>query len=124
MSYQSITIVGNVGRDPEMRYTPTGKAVTNFSVAVNERRGEQDVATWFKVTCWNGLAETVNQYLTKGRQVLVEGRIAVESWSGRDGQPQSTLTITANTVRFLGRTTAGENSEDSEAEAEDEEIPI
>ena len=124
MSYQSITIVGNVGRDPEMRYTPTGKAVTNFSVAVNERRGEQDVATWFKVTCWNGLAETVNQYLTKGRQVLVEGRIAVESWSGRDGQPQSTMTITANTVRFLGRTTAGENNEPTEAEAEEEEIPI
>ena len=124
MSYQSITIVGNVGRDPEMRYTPTGKAVTNFSVAVNERRGEEDVATWFKVTCWNGLAETVNLYLTKGRQVLVEGRISVESWTGRDGKPQSTLTITANTVRFLGRATANGNAGHTEADAADEEIPI
>lgn len=122
MSYQSITIVGNVGRDPEMRYTPTGKAVTNFSVAVNERRGEEDVATWFKVTCWNGLAETVNQYLMKGSLVLVEGRISVESWSDRNGRPQSTLTITANTVRFLSRATADENTGQVEANAEDEDL--
>ena len=107
--YQQITIVGNVGRDPEMRYTPSGAAVCDFSVAVNERWTDrqsnelQEKTTWFRVTCWNRLAETVNQYVQKGRQVLVVGSIDASAWTGQDGEARATLELRAFTVKFLGR---------------------
>ena len=106
--YQYTVIVGNVGRDPEMRYTPGGAAVCDFSVAVNRRWTGQDgqlneKTTWFRVTCWNRLAETVNQYVTKGRQVLVTGEVDASAWVGDDGQARATLELTARDVKFLGR---------------------
>ena len=78
--YQQLTLVGNLGSTPEMRYTPSGVAVTSFRLAVNRNwtssEGEQkEKTTWFNITCWRGLAETVNQYLDKGRQVLVVGTV-------------------------------------------------
>ncbi len=113
--FQQIIIVGNVGRKPEMRFTNEGRAVADFSVAVNRRwtgrDGQpQEQTTWFRVTCWDKLAETVNQYLTKGRQVLVIGeRVEASPFLGQDGQPRATLEITARDVRFLGsRDAAGE----------------
>src|SRR5438034_11698708 len=80
MSFNKIIIVGNLGRDPELRYTPQGTAVCDFSVATNERRKDQsgemkDETTWFKVTFWGRQAEVASQYLTKGRQVYIEGRL-------------------------------------------------
>ncbi|MBN2469649.1 MAG: single-stranded DNA-binding protein [Anaerolineae bacterium] len=106
--YQYTVIVGNVGRDPELRYTPDGTAVCDFSVAVNRRwtgsDGEQkEKTTWFRVTCWRKLAETVNQYVTKGRQVLVTGEVDASGWVGQDGEPRATLELTARDVKFLGR---------------------
>ncbi|MBC8098850.1 MAG: single-stranded DNA-binding protein [Armatimonadetes bacterium] len=107
MTYQQITIVGNVGRDPELRYLQNGVAVCDFSVAVNKRfktsGGEQrDETTWFRVTCWRQLAETVKQYVTKGKQVLIIGEIKATAYLDKAGQPASTLEITAETLKFLG----------------------
>lgn len=106
--YQQLTIVGNVGRDPELRYTQGGVAVCDFSVATNERWTDKDTneqrekTTWFKVSCWRGLAETCNEYLTKGRQVMVVGTVDASAWTGNDGEPRATLELTARTVQFLG----------------------
>ena len=105
--YQYTVIVGNVGRDPEMRYTQGGQAVCDFSVAVNRRwtdKGgeQQEKVTWFRVTCWGKLAETVNEYVQKGRQVLVVGEVDASAWIGKDDEPRATLELTAREVKFLG----------------------
>lgn len=100
--YQSITIVGNLGSDPDMRTTPSGKFVTSFSVAVNEGSGDKKNTTWFKVSCWDKLAETTMQYLTKGRLVLAEGRVKAGAYIDKDGKAVGTLDMTAHTVKFLG----------------------
>lgn len=113
MSYHTIIIVGRLGRDPELRYTPTGQAVTNLSLATDssytDRNGQRMTkTTWFRVTVWGKQAETVNQYLSKGRQVLVEGRMNPDEnggpriWTRQDGTPAASYEITASTVRFLG----------------------
>ena len=107
-----ILVIGNVGRDPEMRYTPNGNAVTSFSVAVNRRytppNGEpQEETEWFRVTAWNRLAEQCNNYVTRGRKVYVEGRLKSSTWVGQDGQTRFTNEIIANTVTFLGSPQGG-----------------
>jgi len=111
--YHTIIIVGNVGRDPEMRYTPSGQAVTSFSVATNRKytssNGESvSETTWFRVSAWGKQAEVCNQYLKKGAKVLVEGRLTPDKesggpriWSGQDGQSRASFEVTAQTVRFL-----------------------
>ncbi|HYE15917.1 MAG TPA: single-stranded DNA-binding protein [Pyrinomonadaceae bacterium] len=106
MSFNKIVVVGNLGRDPELRYTPQGTAVCSFTMATNERRkdkaGEQqDVTTWFKVTVWGKQAETVSKYLSKGRSAYVEGRLHVEEWTDRDGKTRHTLEVNASDVQFL-----------------------
>ncbi len=106
MSFNKIIVVGNLGRDPELRYTPQGTAVCSFTMATNERRkgqaGEpQDVTTWFRVTVWGKQAETVSKYLTKGRRVYVEGRLHVEEWTDRDGKQRHTLEVNATDVHFI-----------------------
>ena len=116
MSFNKITIIGNLGRDPELRYTPQGTAVCDFSVAVNDRKrdksGEfQDVTTWFKVTFWRTQAENASKYLTKGRQVYVEGRLEVEEWSDRDGKTRHTLSIQGSELQFIGEKGSGEASD-------------
>jgi len=107
MSFNKITIIGNLGRDPELRYTPQGDAVCDFSVAVNDRRrdksGEfQDNTTWFKVTLWRKQAENASKFLSKGRQVYVEGRLQVEEWTDRDGKVRYSLVIQGSELQFLG----------------------
>jgi len=105
--YQKTIVVGHLGRDPEMRYTPSGVPVTSFSVATTRKwtnaNGEpQEKTTWFRVTCWRKLAELTAQYLQKGRLVLVEGDISASAWTDRDGNPRASLELTALNVRFLG----------------------
>lgn len=100
-------IIGNLGADPEMRYTANGNAVTTFRVATsrsyNSAEGERREETeWFSVVTWNRLAETCAQYLTKGRQVYVEGRMQTRSWEGQDGQKRYRTELIAETVKFLG----------------------
>jgi single-strand DNA-binding protein len=110
--YQRLVLVGNLGRDPEMRYTPQGTAVTTLSVATSRRYntadGQQKEETlWFRVSVWGKQAETVNQYLAKGSKVLVEGSLVGDEsgspriWSGQDGKPRASFEVRANTVRFL-----------------------
>lgn len=117
--YQSLTIVGNVGRDPEMKFTPSGQAVCSFSVATNRKyttgSGEKvDETTWFRVTTWGKTAEICNQYVHKGSKVLVEGRLTPDKSTGgprayakKDGTPAATYEITAGTVRFLSSNDGG-----------------
>ena len=101
--YQQCMIIGNLGRDPEMRYTPDGTPVTSFSVAVSRRaKGGEEKTTWFRVTCWNKLAETTNQYLKKGRQVMCVGEVDVSSYTTQSGEARASLELTARDVRFLG----------------------
>ena len=116
--YQQITLVGNLGNDPEMRYTPTGVPVASFSLAVSRswvgQDGQrQEKTTWFRVTAWRKLAETVSQYLSKGRQVLVIGEIEdARPYTDRDGNMRAALEVTAQTVRFIGQRGEGGTSHD------------
>ncbi len=105
--WQKIVIVGNLGSDPDMRYTPSGVPVTSFSVAVNRKvklqdGTLQDKTTWFRVTAWRQLAENCSQYLAKGRQVLIEGEVEGSAYMAQDGTPRASLELTARDVRFLG----------------------
>ena len=118
--YQKVVLVGNLGRDPEMRYTGDGTPVTNLSVATSERwtgqdGQQQERTTWWRVSVWGRQAEAVNQYLSKGRQVLVEGRMNPDPETGgprvftrNDGSTGSAYEVRAITVRFLGGRAEGE----------------
>lgn len=124
--YQKIIVVGNLGSDPEMRYMPDGTAVTNFSLATNRRWTGQDgqpqeETTWFRVSVWRRQAETVNQYLSKGSKVLVEGRLRPDPQSGgprtftrQDGTVGASFEVTADFVRFVGGRDDGGYSGDSD----------
>jgi single-strand DNA-binding protein len=107
--YQSTTVIGHLGRDPEMRFTPDGTPVTTFSIATtrkwtNAEGQNQEKTTWFRVTAWRKLAETCNQYLTKGQLVLVEGDVEASAWSDKtSNEPRATLELRARTVRFLSK---------------------
>ncbi len=127
--YQRIVIVGNLGDDPEMRFTPSGVPVTTFPVAVNRRwtdgNGEvREKTTWFRVTAWRKLAEVCNQYLSKGRPVLVEGEVEASAWLDGQGNARATLELTARNVRFLGGRGNGSGSGMPTEPAEDEDIPF
>lgn len=107
MSFNKIILVGNLGKDPELRYTPQGAAVCSFTMATNEKRkgasGEmQDTTTWFRVTLWNKQAENASKYLTKGRPVYIEGRLRTEEWTDKDGKTRSSLEVHATDMQFIG----------------------
>lgn len=111
--YQKLTLIGNLGKDPEMRYTPTGQAVTNLSLATNRTWNDTSgqrvkETTWFRVTVWGKMAETCNQYLRKGSKVLIEGRLNIDPatggpriWTRQDGTAGASFEVTAENVRFL-----------------------
>ena len=105
--YQQITLIGNLGADPEMRYTPNGLPVTSFRMAVSRSWTGQDgqrqeKTVWFRVTAWRKLAETASQYLTKGSKVLVVGELEEpNAYIDREGKPRASLEVTASTIRFL-----------------------
>ena len=138
--YQTVIIAGNLGRDPEMRYTADGTPVTTFSVATNRRwtrpdgtQGERTV--WFRVSAWRRQAEVCNQYLRKGQQVLVEGELQPDPatggprvWTGNDGVPRASFELTARTVRFMGSRAdvgpVGAPGGEIEGPTEEEEIPF
>ena len=139
--YQKIIIVGNLGRDPEMRYTPSGQPVTNLSVATSYRwtdqeGQQQERTTWFRVSVWGKQAETCNQYLSKGRQVLVEGSLQPDPatggpriWTRQDGTAGASFEVRAFTVKFLGGRAEGvevgvEVGPEEEEAIEEGEIPF
>jgi single-strand DNA-binding protein len=113
MTMNKIMVIGNLGSDPEMRYTPNGQAVTNFNVATNHRYtgsdGEQrDETEWFRVSVFGRQAESCNQYLAKGRKVFVDGRLKSRTYQDRNGETRVSLEITAQDVRFLSTQGSGE----------------
>ena len=114
--YNKITIIGNLGSDPEMRYTPDGTAVSNFSMASNYRYKKRDgedgeETTWFRVNAWGRLGETANQYLEKGRQVYVEGRMSQREWEDTEGNTRYSLEVRASEIKFL----SGQGPQDAAA---------
>jgi single-strand DNA-binding protein len=107
-SYNKIIIIGNLGRDPEMRYLPSGDPVADFSVATSERRRgadgqQQEQTTWFRVSAFGKLAETCSQFLHKGSYVYVEGSLSQRDWTDRDGNTRSSLEVRAREMRMLDR---------------------
>jgi single-strand DNA-binding protein len=135
MSFNRIIIVGNLGREPELRYTAQGTPVCSFSLATNERRkdrnGEmQDHTTWFRVTLWNRMAENANQYLQKGKSVYIEGRLRVEEYTDREGKQRHSLEVFGTDMQFLGGKSEERSEPRSEKQTEqepdltDEDIPF
>jgi single-strand DNA-binding protein len=143
MTFHTVIFAGNLGRDPEMRYTPEGKAVTSFSVALNDdytnNNGERIKRTiWVRVSAWGKQAETCNQYLKKGSKVLVEGRLTADPatggpriWKSQDGSPRASFEVSAATVRFLssrgeteGGGMGGAPVSDDGGPGSDEDIPF
>jgi len=138
-SLNKVMIIGNLGSEPEMRFTPNGSPVTSFRVATNRvyttSEGERKQETeWFAVVAWNKLAEQCNQFLTKGRLVYAEGRLRTRTWEGQDGQKHYRTEIIANRVTFLDRQALAplpeekvekvEEAEVGEPEPEPEDIPF
>ena len=101
MGYQKITIVGNIGKSPEIKYTPQGKAVCSFSVAVTEGI-DKEHTEWFSVETWEKTAEAVAKFCDKGNQVLVEGRMKTRKWTDKDGGTRYSTDLKASRVEFLG----------------------
>jgi single-strand DNA-binding protein len=136
--YSKTIIIGNLGTDPEMRYMPDGTAVTNFSVATNRRwtGGDGEPAeetTWYRVSVWGKMAEPCNQYLAKGRQVFVEGRLRTDPatggpklWTAQDGTVRASFELQAFTVQFLGQKGEGDGSGPTAGgyPVEEDEIPF
>ena len=114
-----VMIIGHLGRDPEMRYTPSGRPVTTFSVATNrswstadgERRTDTE---WFNVVTWNKLAEICNQYLTKGQQVYIEGRLQTRRWEDSNGTRHTSVEVVANEMTILGDRRGSDEIDDEE----------
>lgn len=126
-----LQFIGHLGRDPEQRFTPSGQAVTNFSVAVSEKyitsNGEQvKKTTWFRVTTWGKLAENCNQYLRKGSKVFVSGKLNADEngnpriWKKQDGESGANFEVTAHTVEFLSSRQSGE----TESQAAETDAPF
>ena len=125
-SLNKVMIIGNLGSDPEMRFTPNGNPVTSFSIATNRiyttAEGERKQETeWFTVVAWNKLAETCNQFLTKGRLVYVEGRLRTRNWESQDGQKHYRTEVIASRVTFLDRQASAALPEEKVEEGKAEE---
>lgn len=121
-SFNKIIIVGYLGRDPELRYTPQGTPVCDFSVATTERRkdksGEvQEATTWFRVSLFGRQAEVASQYLTKGRQVYVEGQLSQRDWTDKEGNTRTSLEVRGTEIQFLSPASEGEQPQTSAAKA-------
>ncbi len=136
-----VILIGNLGKDPEVRYTQSGTAVTNFSLATNEQftkkdGNREDRTEWHNIVAWGRTAELCSQYLSKGRQVYLEGRLQTREWEDREGNKRRTTEVVANTVQFLGNRGAGgggggggrpagnEDGGQSPAPAADDDIPF
>jgi single-strand DNA-binding protein len=123
-----VMIIGNLGKDPEMRYTPSGRPVTTFTVATsrswNTSDGERRTETeWFNVIAWGGLAEICNQYLTKGQQVYIDGRLQSRSWNDKDGNHHTSVEVVANEMIMLGNRQSTDDQTD-EVQLDEDEFPF
>jgi single-strand DNA-binding protein len=128
MSFNKITIVGYLGRDPELRYTPQGTALCKMSIATTEKRknatGEmEEHTTWFRVTAWGRQAELANEYLAKGRQVYIEGRLRLEEYTDREGQKRFSAEVSASEIQFLGHRSEFSGANDMEEAPSASQLP-
>ncbi len=132
-SLNKILLIGNVGGDPEMRFTPSGVPVTSFTLATNRNTPQADGSVkketeWFRISAWRKQAETCNQFLTKGKLVYVEGTLRTRTWDGKDGQKHFSLEVTADRVLFLDRQGAAplppEEVPAEEGDIEPDDIPF
>jgi single-strand DNA-binding protein len=128
MSFNKITIVGYLGRDPELRYTPQGTALCKMSIATTEKRknvtGEtEEHTTWFRVAAWGRQAELANEYLAKGRQVYVEGRLRLEEYTDREGQKRFSAEVSATEIQFIGHRTDAAGAKVAEEVASANQTP-
>jgi single-strand DNA-binding protein len=124
-----VMIIGNLGRDPEMRYTPSGKPVTTFSVDTsrtwNTSEGEKREETeWFNVVAWSSLAEICKQYLTKGQQVYIEGRLQTRHWDDQEGNKHTSIEIVANEMIILSERRETTESSAEQDSLDEEEFPF
>lgn len=130
--WSKIIAVGHIGKSAELRFTPQGTPVCDFSLASNSGWGDSKTTTWFRVTIWNKLAESLVPYLLKGKQVLIEGELQVDPetggprlWVSSDGEAKASFEVTAREVRLLGgKTTEDSKVESNEEPEEDSEIPF
>ena len=131
--YQQITLIGNLGNEPELRYTPSGVPVVSFNLAVNKswtdaEGGKQDKTVWFRVTAWRKLAEIAAQYLAKGKQILVVGEMEdARAFTDKEGNSRASLEVTAQTIKFLSRADAsngnGNGTPVAAGQSKEEDIP-
>jgi single-strand DNA-binding protein len=127
-----VMLIGHLGRDPEMRYTPSGRPVTTFTIATsrtwNTSDGERHTETeWFNIVAWGNLAEICKQYLTKGQQVYIEGRLQTRRWEDTEGGKHTSIEVVANEMMMLGErrdNTQNQAGEAVEAEQVDDEFPF
>ena len=118
-------LIGYLGRDPEIRYTPDGLAICNFSMAATEKVKGEDKTQWFRITTFGKLAEICSNYLTKGRQVYVEGRIQVSEWEDKDGNKRFSLEVIANQLLMLGpKGDQATSHQEHVSQASDDDIPF
>ena len=126
MSFTQVQLIGNVGKSPEMSYTPAGIAVTKFSLAVNKRKpggkeqGEQGDTTWYNITAFRGLAETLNQYVEKGSQLFIQGELDVRTYTTRDGKQGFSLDVIVDKFTFVG----GKKTSEPGTPASDDTDPL
>jgi single-strand DNA-binding protein len=135
-SYCKVSIIGNLGKDPEIRYTSDGTAVATFSIATTERKKDksgnsQDVTTWFRITLWRRLAEIANEYLKKGSQVFVEGKLSQSEYQDKDGNTRTSLEVNASEIQLIGSrgeeakgAAASSGGGSSSSVATDDDIPF
>lgn len=109
MSFNKCIIYGNLGRDPELRYTAQGTPVCNFSLATTEKQKDKEFTTWFRVTFFGRQAEVASQYLQKGKPVYIEGRLRIEEYTDRDGKPRHSLEVFGTELKLMGKSD-GESS--------------
>ena len=119
-----VMVIGHVGQAPELRYTPNGKAVCQFSVATSRKYTDgdgtkQEETTWFRVSAWERLAETVNEYVTKGMQIYVEGRLSLRMYDRKDGGQGASLDVQASSIEFLGKREGQGQAEAGQTELRD-----
>lgn len=115
MSFQSITILGNLGKDPVVSYATSGIALCKFSVATSEKHKREEKITWFDVVCFDKLAELCGQHLAKGRTVLVQGRVSIEDYTDKEGAKRRSWSVIAQTVQFVGKGGGAERTETTAA---------
>lgn len=120
----SVNLIGRLGQDPTSRHTGSGKTVTNFSIAVDDGFGERKTTSWITIVAWEKTAELAAQYLKKGSQVAVEGRLAQRSWADKDGVKHTVCEVIANRLDFLSKAERSSQSEQTPVEVADEDIPF